>query len=93
MANVFGINKPFLPLNIGYQFRLLGAGGPSGFPHGTAQIKPWPYQTGFINFITPGPFGASSTLAATYPWPYRSSNPQTIMQGVVKTPTFGNVVF
>ncbi len=93
MANVFNINKPFIPFNKGYQFRLLGAGGPSGFPHGTAQVKPWPYITGAVNFFTPGLFGSASTLASTRPWPYPTRNPATLMQGVIKMPTYASKVF
>jgi hypothetical protein len=51
------------PLNLGIQQPYWQAGGPSGFQDGTAgAIQPYPYLTGFKNFIAAFPYGVASTL-------------------------------
>lgn len=51
------------PLNLGIQQPYWQAGGPSGFADGTAgAVMPWPYLTGFKQFISAYPYGTASTL-------------------------------
>ncbi len=90
---MFTLNKPFLPLNTGRQFRLLGAGGPSGNVNGTMQATPWPYMTGTRAFITPGPYGIASSAFAQMPVPYITGAAGMFLPGYIKQPTFTNVVF
>ncbi len=57
---LFHLNKPTLPLQLGLQLPVWQAAGPrSGREAGHTQ--PWPYVTPFVNFITPGPYGTAST--------------------------------
>ncbi len=90
---MFTLNKAFLPLDTGKQFRALGAGGPSGFLNGTAQDTPWPYLTGTRRFITPGAYGVANTTFAVNPAPYVTGAAGMFLPGVIKMPTYTNVVF
>ena len=90
---MFTLSKAFLPLNTGTQFQLMGAGGPSGFPYGSAQVKPWPYITGTMNFISPGLFGTATTMANPKPYPYPTMAPAFLMQGMFKQSNGSQVVF
>ena len=90
---MFTLNKAFLPMHVGVQQVLLGAGGPSGTPYGSAQIKPWPYVTATRQFISAGIFGAASTLANPRPYPYPTMAPAFLMSGMYKQPNGSNMVF
>lgn len=90
---MFMLNKAFLPLDTGRQFRALGAGGPSGFVNGTAQETPWPYLTGTRQFITPGIYGNANTMSAPVPAPYMTNATGFFIPGIVKQPTYTHVVF
>lgn len=60
----FSLQKISFPLNYGRQAVAIGAGGPQGVSWGRAGHRtPWPYITGFINFISGMPYGTASTLA------------------------------
>lgn len=89
------VQQLFYPLRLGIQFQAIGAGGPSGFKNGTAgHVQPWPYITAFKNFISPGPYGAASTLVRRPINPnqtigYPSFNPV----GFTKKQTYTNVSF
>jgi hypothetical protein len=84
----------FEPLRLGTQRPYWQAGGPSGFENGTAgHVNPWPYITGFINFLTPGPYGTANTAAAAKAWPYMTAVQSFNPIGYYKAPTYTQLNF
>lgn len=80
------------PLNLGIQAPYWQAGGPSGFAGGSAgAVKPWPYMTGFKNFISGFPFGAASTLVRRPNFPNLGTGAVAFVPiGTVKKQTYTN---
>ena len=85
---MFTLNKQFLPYNAGTQIKNNGQmGGPQGFMFGTAQVKPWPYATRFINPFYQLPYGTAASNALAQPWPYATGVQIAQMIGVAKQAT------
>ncbi len=81
----------FYPENYGQQFRADGAGGPrNGCP---TRPMPWPYRSGFINFIFGYPYGAASTAIQPRPIPYNTGYPAFQPIGVMKVATGSGMSF
>ncbi len=59
----FSLKLPWFGLNFGSQRVALGEGGPSTGDT-TGSVRPYPYMTGFKNFIIGMPYGSASTLLA-----------------------------
>lgn len=84
------------PLNLGVQQPYWQAGGPSGFKDGTAgACQPYPYLTGFKNFIWAFPYGVASTLVTNSGRAVNLGSAAPAFQpiGVMKPQTYTKVSF
>ena len=94
-ARPFSTHQFAWGLNLGVQLPYWQAGGPSGFAGGTSgAVKPWPYITGFKNFIAGMPSGAASTLMRNPIGPNLASSALAFIPiGYTKQQTYTGVSF